>query len=219
MTRPKLTLGQRVFMWCWDTAARVTMGAGNPFGEEIVRTFGIREFMRGAGMMQEVMNLLDKRWGPMEAQIIIGFAGLWSGCRWCGVGHIYAANLELFKREGELLPIDEREIPGLQEKTDDEVVAFMEERFVGDRWEKLAKLLRQQYLLRSGQVEEETRDDQLLQMTNMAWQWLNECTITAMDHDPLAIPPQSPLGKDRKLLERYRDAREQARADQPPRTR
>jgi hypothetical protein len=209
MTRDKLTLGQRVFMWGWNLMGRVQLGSSNPFGEEIVRTFGLREFLKGAGMMGETMKLLDARWGPMHAQLIMGFAGVWSGCRWCGVGHLYAANLEQFKREGELLPIDEREIPGFQEKTDDEVLAIMQERFSGARWEQVAKVLRQQYMLRSGKVQEETRDDQLLQMANHIWEWLNECTITAMDIDPHAIPPQTPLGKDRKLMERYREARQQ----------
>lgn len=156
----------------------------------------------------EVLKLLEQRWGPIEAQLVIGFSAVWSGCRWCGVGHMYAANLELLKREGELGPLDEQEIPGLQNKTDGEVLELLLERFAGPRWQEMNRVLHRQYLLRAGRVEEETRDDQLLQMANLMWEWFNECSITVMDIDPLAIPSQSFVGKDRKLLQRYREARQ-----------
>ena len=64
-------------------------------------------------------------------------------------------------------------------------------------------------VLRSGQVEEESRDDELLQLANLIWEWVVECSITAMDIDPSTIPPQTPIGKDRKLLARYYEARKQ----------
>lgn len=207
MSDRKLTFGQRVFVWWWERITTLMVGSSNPLTEELVLTFGVREYVSRAGMMYEVLKLLEKRWGTVEAQLVIGFAGLLSGCRWCGVGHLYAANLELFKREGELLPLDEREIPALQEKTDDEVLALVEERFSDPRWAEMKRVLHQQYLLRSGQAEEETRDDQLLQMANHMWEWFNECSIVVMDIDPGTIPPQSFVGKDRKLVERYRQAR------------
>ena len=33
-----------------------------------------------------------------------------------------------------------------------------------------------------------------------------------MDFDPTTIPAQAPIGKDRKLVKRYRDARDEAAA-------
>jgi hypothetical protein len=208
MTHGKLTLGQRAFLLVWEPLVSMSVGAPNPLMKEAVLTFGVREYLKGVKMMYEVLGLLEKRWGTLEAQLIIAFAGLWSGCRWCSVGHVYAANLELFKREGELLPLDEREIPELQTKTDAEILELMEARFCAPRWEEMVRMLHQQYLLRSGQAEEVTRDDQLLQMANAMWEWFNDCSITVMDIDPLTIPQQSFLGRDHGLLERYRKARD-----------
>lgn len=207
MTRRKLSLGQRAFVAVWERMVAMSVGSPNPLMKEVVLTYGVREYLKRVKMMYEVLTLLEKRWGPLEAQIIIAFAGLWSGCRWCSVGHVYAANLELYKRDGELLPIDEREVAEIQLKTDKEVLELMHERFSAERWDAMRALLHQQYMLRAGQVEEETRDDQLLQMANYMWEWFNECSITVMDMDPTTIPPQSFLGKDKPLIVRYHEAR------------
>ncbi len=208
MTDRKLTLGQRAFLLVWEPFVAMGVGSKNPLMKEVVLTFGVREYLKRVQMMYEVLKLLEKRWGTLEAQIIIAFAGLWSGCRWCSVGHVYAANLELFKRDGVLLPIDEREVPDLQLSTDEEVIALVEDRFTDPRWDTIRDVLHQQYILRSGQVEEANRDDQLLQMANYMWEWFNECSITVMDMDPAAIPPQSFIGKDHALIKRYHEARQ-----------
>lgn len=210
----KLTLGQRLFVAVWERLVVMSVGSPNPLMKEVVFTFGVREYLKRVKMMYEVLTLLEKRWGALYAQLIIAFAGLWTGCRWCSVGHIYAANLELFRQNGELLPVDEREIADLQFRTDAEVLEFLHERFSAPHWEPMRRLLDQQYLLRSAQIEEVTRDDQLLQMANYMWEWFNECSIVVMDMDPSTVPPQSFLGKDRHLLRRYREARE--RQEQAP---
>lgn len=209
MNRGKLTLGQRFFIWFWRRLTKTMVGFPDRLAEEYVRTFGVREFLRWAKTTFEVVQMLEKRWGPAEAQMLASFAALWSGCRWCSVGHLLTGNLELFKGTGELGPLDERRVVDLQRQRDPEVLEILLECYSGSRWKEMSAMIHRQYQLRSGKVEEETSDDQLLQMTNYMWEWINECSITLMDIDPLTIPPQSPIGKDKKLLQRYREARQQ----------
>jgi hypothetical protein len=205
-----LTAGQRAFVWTFRRLTTVFAGFPDPFVEEHVRMEGVRGYLRWAKSGMELLALLEKRFGVVEAQLVIGFAALWTGCRWCGVGHVLAANLEQFRREeGVLGPLDELRIPDLQMKTDPEVLEELLQRFSGARWEKLNRLIERQYLLRTDQVEAESHDDELLQTTNVLWDWVVECSITAMDCDPTTIPAQSPIGKDRKLLARYYAARKQ----------
>jgi hypothetical protein len=205
-----LTVGQRVFVWTFRRMTTVFAGFPDPFVEEHVRMEGVRGYLRWAKSGMELLALLEKRFGAVEAQLIIGFAALWSGCRWCGIGHVLAANLELFKREeGALGPLDELRVPELQMEKDPEVLAELLLRFSGPRWEKINRLIERQYLLRTDQVEAESLEDELLQTTNVLWEWVVECTITAMDMDPSKIPPQAPIGKDRKLRARYYEARKQ----------
>lgn len=209
MKRNPLTPGQRAFLWVYHRFTYAFVGFKDPFAAEHVRQEGVRGFLRWARTSFELFGQLDKRFGVVESQLIIAFAAMWTGCRWCSIGHVLSANLELLEREGELGPLDELTIPELQMMQDSELLEVLLQRFSGPRWEKLNGLMRRQYLLRTGQVEEESRDDELLQTTNIMWEWVVECSITAMDVDPREIPPQTPIGKDRKLRARYYEARRQ----------
>jgi hypothetical protein len=212
--REPLTASQRAFIWAWHRFTKTFVGFSDPFAAEHVRMEGVRGFLRWVRVSFELFDQLDKRFGAVEAQLVIAFAAMWTGCRWCSIGHVLSANLELLKREGELGPLDERSIPDLRMMQDGEVLELLQQRFSGPRWEKLNGLIERQYLLRTGGAEEESRDDELLQATNVLWEWVVECSITAMDVDPSKIPPQTPIGKDRALLERYYEARKQKGLDQ-----
>jgi hypothetical protein len=209
MRRESLTAGQRVFVWAWRRFSTAFAGFPDPFVEEHVRSEGVGGYLRWAKSAFAVMGMLEKRFGPIESQLIIAFAAMWTGCRWCSIGHVLTGNLELFKREGELGPLDELTIPELQMMQDPALLEELLRRYSGPRWEQLNHVIRRQYLLRSGQVEEESRDDELIQGINIVWEWVVECSIIAMDVDPTTIPPQTPIGKDRKLLARYYEARKQ----------
>ncbi len=212
MNRRKLTLSQRLFIWLWRRLTNLMVGFPDRFAAEYVHTFGIREFLRWSQGVFKVVQQLEARYGgAAEAQMLISFAAMWCGCRWCGVGHLLSGNLELFRRDGVLGPLDERRIPELQLMRDPEVLAELERLFDAPRWQELREALRRQYLLRAGKVEESSTDDQLLQLTNFMWEWVNECSITALDIDPLQIPAQSPINKRRKLMELYQQARRRQR--------
>lgn len=205
--RRELSAGQRAFLWVYLRFTNMFVGFSDPFAEEHIRMEGVRGFLRWAKASFELLDQLNERFGVVEAQLVIGFAAMWTGCRWCSIGHVYSANLELFKREAALGPLDERSIPELQMLRDEELLALLQQRFAGPRWEELRRLMMRQYLLRTGQVQEESRDDELLQATNIIWEWVVECSIMAMDIDPEVIPPQTPIGKDRKLRADYAQAR------------
>jgi hypothetical protein len=207
MRRESLTVGQRIFVWAWRRFSVAFAGFPDPFVEEHIRGEGVRSYLRWAKSGFDLMRMLEKRFGPAESQMIIAFAAMWTGCRWCSIGHVLSGNLELFKREGVLGPLDELTIPELQMMEDTEVLEHLLQLYSGPRWERLNPLIRRQYLLRSGQAEEESRDDELLQAVNTVWEWVVECSITAMDMNPADIPPQTPIGKDRKLRARYYEAR------------
>ncbi len=207
MRRSRLTVGQRAFVWAFRRFTYAFVGFPDLFVEEHVRMYGVRGYLSWTKSAFAMMTMLEKRFGPIESQLILAFAAMWTGCRWCSIGHTLTSNLELFKREGELGPLDELSIPELQQLHDPEILALLLQRFSGPRWERLNRLILRQYLLRGGQVEEESRDDELLQLANLIWEWVVECSITVMDIDPTKIPPQTPIGKDRKLLARYYEAR------------
>lgn len=205
--RRELSAGQRAFLWVYLRFTNAFVGFSDPFAEEHIRMEGVRGFLRWARASFELLGQLNKRFGVVEAQLIIAFAALWTGCRWCSIGHVFSANLELFKRENALGPLDERSIPELQLMRDEELLELLQQRFAGARWDEIRRVMVRQYMLRTGQVEEESRDDVLLQTTNIIWEWVVECSIMAMDVDPATIPPQTPNGKDRKLRAAYEAAR------------
>ncbi|MEM7159656.1 MAG: hypothetical protein AAF799_42845 [Myxococcota bacterium] len=212
MNEGRLPLRHRVFVWLWRRTTSLMVGFPDRFAEEFVRTYGVGEFVRWSKKVFEILQRLEKRFGPAEAQMLIALAAFWGGCRWCAVGHMFTGNLELFDREGELGPLDERQIPRLQVMKDAEALEQLMALYDGTRWSELNGAIRRQYELRSGQHEPENADDLLVEETNVMWEWVNECTITAIDIDPEVVPPQSAIGKKHELCRRYRRARESSAA-------
>jgi hypothetical protein len=65
---------------------------------------------------------------------------------------------------------------------------------------------RRLYELRMG-APPESDDDFLLLRANVMWEWLIECTIMGFDLEPESIPAWGSVGRNRKLIARYRQAR------------
>lgn len=202
----KLSLGQRAFVKTFTFLTRLQTGAEIPFSEDYVRTYGIWEFLKWVSESVRVIKELEKRFGKHEAQMLVAIASMWTGCRWCSIGHMFIANLSIYKDLGELGPIDELDMPAMQELTDPETVVELEQRLVG-RWQHLGPIAHRLYELRMGQDAPKTSDDALLLRTHLMWEWVIECTIMALDLEPESIPAWSPEGKDKALVERYREAR------------
>lgn len=210
----RLSLGQRAFVKVFVFLTKLQTGFEIPFSEDYVRTYGIVDFLKWVSESVRVIKELEKRWGKHEAQMIVSMASMWTGCRWCSIGHMFMANLSVFKDTGELGPIDELDMPSLQELDDPETLVELEGRLTG-RWAHLAPIARRLFALRTGEVTPENEDDDLLLRTDLMWEWVIECTIMAFDWAPESIPAWSPEGKDAKLVERYREARRLAKQALP----
>jgi hypothetical protein len=202
----RLSLGERLVVGAMNVFSRVGYGIKTTYNEEYIRTYGITEYLKWLGEGFRITKRLEERFGPAEGQMVIAMAGLWSGCRWCSTAHMLIANLTIFDADGTLGPIDELEVHRWQELRDPEVLALLEERLVG-RFAAMGPVARRLYELRVAKVEPETDDDYLLMRANAMWEWLIECTIMGIDLPPEEIPAWGPLGRNRKLVARYRRAR------------
>lgn len=205
-----LTFGQAIFVRLWLGLTWMTMGEADLLTEEYVRTHGVRRFLGWVRAIARTLESLEQRYGDAEAQMIAGFAALWTGCRWCGVGYMYSANLMIFKGDGSLGPVDERLVVKLQTLRDEEVIVELERRLQGPRWQPVRAAMQRQYELHAGITEALDDDDALLRHTNRMWEWVTECSIIAMDRELESITPRSGIGRDRALIARYRDARRRA---------
>lgn len=216
MTRPggpprKLELRERFVVGAMNVFSRVGYGISSTFHEDYVRTYGVSEYFKWLGEGFRITKLLEQRFGAAEGQMVIAMAGLWTGCRWCSTAHMLIANLTIFHADGTIGPIDELELAKWQELRDPEVMALLQQRLIG-RFAPLAPIAQRLYALRIGEVEPESDDDYLLVRANAMWEWLIECTITGIDMEPETIPAWGPLGRDRKLIARYRQARREREA-------
>jgi hypothetical protein len=189
-----------------------TEGYALPFMDEIVRVFGVRGAIEELARYRHVAAALDARFGERDAHLLQGFAALWNGCGYCSVGHVFASNLLRFRDEGVLFPIDQEELLRLSLMTDARVMERVRERLCDPAYAPILTLLERQVELKQGRAEGVTRDDALLLACNAALDLSNECSILAgIDMDPHAVPPLSPVAKDRLLRHRYEAARQAER--------
>ena len=202
----RLSLTGRAVAAGVDVFGRLGYGVSAPFNQDYIRTYGTIEYLRWLTEAFRITRRLEQRYGPVEGQMIIAMAGLWTGCRWCSIAHMYIANLVLYHREKTLGPIDELEMPRWQDLRDSEILVLLERRLTG-RWSTIGEVGRRMYALRIDDVTPESDDDFLLVRTNAMWEWIIECTIMAFDFDPESIPAWGYPARSRKLQARYRAAR------------
>jgi hypothetical protein len=189
-----------------------TEGYALPFTEEIVRVFGVRGAVEELARYRRVAAALDARYGERDAHLLQAFAALWNGCGYCSVGHLFASNLLRFRDEGVLFPIDQDELQRLSSMTDARVMERAREQLSDPTYAPILRLLERQYELKQGTAEGTTSDDAWLLACNAALDLSNECSILAgIDMDPHAVPPLSPIAKDRLLRHRYEAARQAER--------
>jgi hypothetical protein len=187
-----------------EVVSRWQRGYAVPFGAEMIMTMGFRGVARAGKQLDESANTIVRIFGERDGQLLMGMAAMWNGCTFCSVGHVYAANLYHFRERGELLPLDEREVTRLQRQRDSEVVDELRRR-LADSLPRTWTLLSRQFDLKSGNAAGTSDDDDGLRLALSAWDWLNDCTITA---DLAEVPPLCVLAKDKALIQRYRAARD-----------
>lgn len=208
----RLSFMQRLLARVLNYLQEKKSGYDTPFVEEWIRTAGTKGFFEHAQRLEATINAATELYGATTAQMLISLAALWNGCWYCGVGHMFAANLQLFRDEKVLGPLDEREVPAIGHLTDEEALARLLEIFAETRFERMRALMQRQYAIKTGTAEGTTPDDDALLAILTAWDILNEASITSgIDlQDPAIVPPLCDLAKDRQLRAEYRAARKEA---------
>lgn len=203
--RLELSLGQRLGVRIADLAIWVSLGHPVPYlSEEVVRRLGMRGIMKMPSIAKTIKACM-KQFEPRDAQMLIGFAALWDGCLFCSRGHVLAANLYQLQHHDSVLPIGEAEVLQLRELEDHEAMARIEELLKDAQYDRLRFLLRRQFDLRMGLVDQETADDLHIVLTLHAWDWVTECSIVlGIEID---VPPLAPIVHASALLQRYRTMR------------
>ncbi len=203
--RTRLTLVERAVASTMETLSRRFAGFSPPFLREVVRVYGIRGAYRRLALMSEVVVELERELGMCDAHVLIGYASLWNGCYYCALGHLYISNLVYFRDTGELYPLAEGEVAEWADARDEEILQRTRECLAGAPFEPLRNLLERQVDLKWGHANVESRTDELLELSIVAYDWFNQCTIVAPDDE---IVPLNELARDRALIRRYRYARE-----------
>ncbi|MBK8260793.1 MAG: hypothetical protein IPK80_05580 [Nannocystis sp.] len=202
-----LSLRERWALAALDRVSALYLGFRPPVNDEAIRSLGVRGYMRWSMTTGKVMKALATALGEAEAQFVIGFAGLWLGCGYCGAGHVHAGNLLVFRDRGALTPLSDAALRELYETPDEAAAAKIAALLSDPSYARLRGLLLRLYALRGG-ARPDQPEDAALAAALSCWEWVTECTIVAGLEMPLeAVPPLTPLFKDKALRERYAAAR------------
>jgi hypothetical protein len=143
----------------------------------------------------------------VEGNVLIATSALWNGCRFCARSHLWTANLYHLRDTGALFPIDDADVPRLQQLTDEETLRFLIDKLKEGGSSALAERVERQFHIKLGDSQGTSEDDPYLQATVAAWEWMAECTIV-LEEDQ--VFPADPIARDRALCDRYLHARGRA---------
>jgi hypothetical protein len=145
-----------------------------------------------------------KKWGPIRTHLLCTEASLLNGCSYCTHAHAYAFELHYFREKGRLFPLDEHELVGLRDGSDEELRAAIKQALSGaDMTEDQALFDRMWKLKLEGHTGTDETDRRLGHLLRM-FEMLNFCGIDAQtpaDH------AHDPINKDDALKLRYAEAR------------
>ncbi|MBC7173559.1 MAG: hypothetical protein H5U40_14055 [Polyangiaceae bacterium] len=205
----ELSFFERAVIRALDVSWGAYAGYSAPYTEDLCRGYGLRTTMKILGAMTAALKDLDKAYGATTAQVIVGVSGVWNSCRFCGAGHLFAANLMYFRDTGKLFPLSERDTLELEALEYEEMRGWFAERFRGhDDLQKVAKLIDRLLDFQLGDTELRDADDRRLKQALDMWTLANECsTSTTYDLDVDLVPAVDFINKDKALIARYREAR------------
>lgn len=203
-TEPKLNFLERTVALLMETMSQRMAGFSPPFIREVVHAYGIRGAFRRLSLMADVVTQLEQELGMCEAHVLVGYASLWNGCYYCALGHLYISNLIYFRDTGELYPLDERVVATWLDGRDGEILERTQNALVGEAHSTLRSLLARQVELKWGRVNVENRTDELIELSIVAYDWFNHCTIVAPEDEIVAL---NELAKEHELQRRYLHAR------------
>jgi len=207
-----LNLLERVVASAFTMVNRLRLGVNfGPALEAYIEIHGVRGFMEHTKLFELIVQELGEVYGPFEAQLAVGMAGFFNGCRFCAIGHIKSANLILFRDEALLSPVDEADLVEIMVKSDMKVLEEMLLLLEGDRYAVARGMLESLFRMRFGYAEPVTDEDHLLIATIAFWDWTNECTINmGVDREEYNMPSLYLL-PGKKLQRSYDAARAASR--------
>lgn len=204
--RRPLTTVERVVLGSITRMATLTEGYFVAFGEEVMRTYGVKGFMEWAKLCDTTQKALRAHFGVKEQHLLSSMASLWNGCEYCAHGNLFAHNLLHFQETGELFPLDEVDLFELASHDDDTMIEVLRERFT-EFPESFAHVSRQ-WEFKSGRAtpEDGNRDDEQIYLSMRLYDFINECSIVI--NGP--APPFNAIAKDKALIAKYEAARDRA---------
>ncbi len=209
--RRDLTLVERTVMNTLRTMFEATEGYYGAFDEEMIRHRGLGEYLKSLVYLSKHWIRLNKFFGVENTHILAFYSSMWNGCIYCGYGHLYAHNVNLFARTGQLFPLDEQELDEYVRTKDEDLLALVRERLSTPDFAGQLRMIERLYAVRTGTLEPgNSEEDELLRLSIPYYSFINECSIVVDQKGP----PMGKVAKDKALLARYHQARAAAKLKQ-----
>lgn len=203
-----LSFAERLIFKFMVAGQKAQFGFSHPFLENLVRTSGVKGSLAFMRIIPATIGAMEKMFGPLLGNLIMAFTALWNGCPYCGVGHLYAANVLYFQATGLLYPIAEHEIYDLQRMTYEDLLAYVRKQLTSDEHIEHMRVIDRLFQIYNGETP--TNDeDKVLSAAIGSWGWLNECSIpVTYDLKLEEIPVMLPAKNREAMVARYRAARD-----------
>jgi len=203
-SRRDLTFMERTVMKTLRALFVVSEGYYGLFDEEMIRHRGLGEYLKSLVYLSKHWMRINKQFGSENAHILAFYSSLWNGCIYCGYGHLYAHNLNVFERTGHLFPLREDHIDQYVRTKDEDLVAFVRSHLTAPEYTDKLRLIERLYTARVGQLEPgDPQEDELLKLSIPYYSFINECSIVVEEKGP----PMGKVAKDKALIARYHQAR------------
>lgn len=210
-TQRELTLVERMVMKSIRALTMATEGYFAAFDEEMIRSWGVGGFLKACAIMAKYWARIEKQFGVENAHMVAFYSSMWNGCTYCGYGHLYAHNLNYFRRTGKLFPMREEEIEQRMRGTDEEILAWATEHMSNPELADKLRLMLRLYGVRMGTLEPgDPAEDEVLRLSIPFYSFINECSIVVEQNGP----PIGRIAKEKALIERYHQARAAAKLGQ-----
>jgi hypothetical protein len=209
MTR-ELGITEKVALWCLDAYSFLAEGVTFPFMGGLFQTYELPELGHILKAGAEIQDTLESEHGPIIGQLIMAYAALWSGCEYCGRGHLLASNLHRFEETGELFPLTMEDLSRLRNLSDDEILSHIDGVLREDKYETERSWAHRMYQTFCTVDPLSTpTEDVLISALRDFRVLLNEGTMTLPPSLTQNRHPLSDISREVTLTERYLTARRQ----------
>lgn len=174
---------------------------------EFVRTMGVRPFFRYVRTSLKVRHSLQRRYGHVNAQYLIGLASLFIGCGFCTYSHVLAGAILWYEERGRLHPLDCYRVAGMFEISDEELAERLRALLGDPEHQRLLELALRMQALYFEEAEGTSPEDDYLDACLWTWRWTTECTIVrGLTMRPEQTEPNHSIGRNKQLRRRYEAA-------------